>query len=159
VDEIRFTPRGTIDKVTPTHAGPAFIQGRAEARNLAATAVVTASSQVDDAHGPGRVVDDNYATFWSSAPGDKSPWIQLDLGSVKKISRQLLRPEYAWKPYHLAVESSVDGATWTRLADYSKTPFSGSPLVIEGEASARYLRVLFFNNRSRPALFEWALLQ
>jgi hypothetical protein len=136
-----------------------LIQGRAETRNLATAAVATASTQDDDLHRPACVLDDNYATRWTAAPTDTQPWVQLDLGSVQNITRQLLRPEYAWKPCRFAVDSSTDGRTWTRLADHTRTPAGGSPIVIDAETSARYLRITFSPVATEPAasLFEWTV--
>lgn len=159
LEPLHFTADGLIEKVTPTHQGPALVQGRAESRSLAAGAAVTASSQADDAHGPARVLDDNYATRWAAAKEAQGGWVQLDLGSRKQITRQEVRPEYAWKPYLFAVEASDDGQTWKTLADYTQAPVSGSPILIEKSIATRYLR-LTFPERSKGAdisLFEWAI--
>jgi beta-xylosidase len=159
VDPLIFTANGFIEKVTSTHSGPALIRGRAESVGIATGATVTASSQAGANHAPARVLDNNYATRWAAAPGDRQPWLQLDLGSVKTIKRQILRPEYAWKPCRLAVECSDDGQTWRRLADHTVEPATGSPIAIEAETLARYLRIIFTPSEKdpAPALFEWAV--
>lgn len=79
MNPLQFTAGGLIEKITPTHSGPALIRGRAESLGLAIGAA-TASSQAGGNHEPARVLDDNYATRWAAAPGDRQPWLQLDLG-------------------------------------------------------------------------------
>ncbi|HWL17450.1 MAG TPA: family 43 glycosylhydrolase [Opitutus sp.] len=161
VDELRFTADGYIDNVTPTHAGPAFVRGRLAGReNLAASAVATASSVRSAVTSPAACLDDNYATLWAAAEADARPWLQLDLGEPRAVARQELRFEYAWKPYAFVVESSLDGRTWTPLADYTESPASGSPVVLERAVRARYLRLAFArgtDDAARPALFEWVV--
>jgi arabinoxylan arabinofuranohydrolase len=158
VDEIHFTADGRVEAVVPTHAGPAWVQGRDAGRvNLAADAVATASSQKDALTGPARVLDYNYATRWAAAPDDPAAWLRLDLGRERSVGAHELRFEYAWKPYAFVLESSVDGVRWTALADHSAAPASGSPVVIERPARARHLRLSFraAPGAATPSLFEW----
>ena len=163
VDELKFTPEGLIEKVVPTHTGPAMIEGRAgKLANLADPATgarATASSQRNDFTRPTRALDDNFATLWVAATNDVQPWLQLDLGRVEKISRQELRFEYAWKKYTLTLDSSRDAREWTRLVDFTRQPATGSPVVVEAKTEARYLRLNFSPQKdsSDPALFEWSV--
>lgn len=173
VDELRFTADNLIEKITPTHSGPAFIQGRAGKTFSAAT---SASSSCDESHDPTRVLDDNYATRWEPAPTDKTPWLQLDLGTAQKISRQEFRFEYAWKTYRFLLEMSLDGQSWQTFADYRESGVTGSPItimppvqshqmgnnpadrvLITSSVNARYVRLIFSRSESdpTPALFEW----
>ena len=156
VDELHFTDNGQIEKVTPTHTGPLFIRDRnAGLVNLAA--IATASSQKDANTGPERVTDDNYATRWAAAKDAHGGWLQLDLGREQTISTQELRFEYAWKPYAFILETSTDGNHWKPLADYTKATATGSPIVINQPARARYLRLSFPETQkgSDLSLFEW----
>lgn len=160
VDELQFTGDGLIARVIPTHAGPALVQGRAAGPgNLAAAGAVraTASGQRHPHTGPECVLDDNYATLWAAATNASGAWLQLDLGTVRRFSRQELRFEYAWKPYRFVLETSTDGRDWQPLADYTATPANGSPIVILRKAKARYLRLAFppSAEAAEPALFEW----
>ena len=160
VDEITFTAAGLIEKITPTHEGPAFLRDRNAGRvNLAASAVATASSQADTHTGPARVLDDNYATRWASAKDDPSAWLQLDLGEEKSLTSQELRFEYAWKFYAFTIVSSTDGQMWTPLADYTSKPATGSPVIINHPVRARYLRLNFVSVADRssgtPSVFDW----
>jgi hypothetical protein len=70
-----------------------------------------------------------------------------------------LRLEYAWKAYAFALECSDDGQIWKTLADYTVHPAQGSPLVIEATGRARYLRLVFLENKRdcQAAVFEWAV--
>lgn len=155
VDELKFTADGLIEKVQPTHAGPAFVQGRRAAREI--PAVATASSVRAESTRPAGVLDDNYATLWAAAGSDAHPWLQLDLGEVRTVARQELRFEYAWKAYAFTLEGSLDGQQWSPIADHARAPLGGSPVVIESSARARYLRLVFaaHPDAARPALFEW----
>jgi beta-xylosidase len=161
VDPITFTADGRIEKVTPTHQGPALVQGRIESQaKLAADAKATASSEADAFTGAACVLDDNYATRWAAARDAKGAWIQLDLGVPRAITRQLIRPEYAWKPYRFTAQSSTDGKTWQTLADFTKQPAIGSPIEIAKPVTARYLRLVFPEDvkGSDISLFEWTVL-
>jgi len=160
VDEIEFTADGRIEKVTPTHAGPALVQGRAEPHNLATAAIATASSQLDEFHGAAAVLDDNYATGWEPAANTPGGWLQLDLGAVMLVHRSELRFEYAWKSYAVALEASVDGKIWQTLVDHrTDGGVTGSPIGFAKPARARYLRLQFAETlKNEPvAVIEWAV--
>lgn len=162
VDELKFAADGLIEKVRPTHEGPDFARGRLAGRvNLAAAAVATASSSRSAVNEPRCVLDDNYATHWAAAETDARPWLQLDLGEPREVSRQELRFEYAWKAYAFALETSLDGREWTQLVDHTRTPVVGSPVAIEHTVRARYLRLVFApaTGVGHPALFEWTVLR
>jgi arabinoxylan arabinofuranohydrolase len=157
VDLLDFTADGLIAKVVPTHAGPPLVRGRAALRGLAATA--TASSQADAGHSAALVLDDNYATRWTAAPGARGGWLQLDLGSARAITRQELRFEYAWQPCRFRLETSADALAWQPLADHTATPATGSPVVIEAAVTARYLRLVIPESvaGSELSVFEWTV--
>ncbi|MFG3281694.1 discoidin domain-containing protein [Streptomyces sp. NPDC048111] len=75
----------------------------------------TASSSETSSLGPKNAVDASATTRWASAEGKDPQWIQVDLGATADITRVALSWEAAYaKAYR--VESSADGATWTRLA-------------------------------------------
>jgi arabinoxylan arabinofuranohydrolase len=159
VDELHFTSDGLIEKVVPTHESVALVQGRLEGKaKLSAKATLTASSSIDDLHGPDAVKDDNYTTRWTAKKDDGAAWIQMDLGKVSTIKRQTLRLEYAWKPYFFKVESSDDSKSWKTVESYESTPAQGSPITIQKAAKARYLRLSFTGGKgTTPSLWEWAV--
>jgi arabinoxylan arabinofuranohydrolase len=162
VDELQFTPAGEIARVAATHRGPDLVQGRVAAGNLAtveAGAKATASSSDGDLYAASCVLDDNYATRWAAAKDAAGAWLQIDLAGRKKISRQIVRFEYAWKPYSFAVEASDDGETWRILADHrAGAGVAGSPVTIEVAAEARYLRLTFPNTVKGETLSVWEWL-
>lgn len=142
VDELKFTADGLIEKVVPTHEGPALVRGRDAGRDrLVGT-------------GPSEAFDDNYATTWRGST------LQVDLGSSKAIKRQELRLEYAWKPYRFVVQASDDAATWRDVADCREQAMSGSPVVIEKPVNARFLRIQFVTEpgKPEPGVIEWEIL-
>jgi hypothetical protein len=158
VDEIEFRPDGTIRKVTPSHDGPPLVHGRYPGR---LTATASASSEGGPLHAAPFATDNNYATFWRPQDPAQESWLQLDLGQAAKISRMLIRFEYAWKPYHFLVQSSADGTSWTTIADHSAKAATGSPVIIASPAKKRLLRLVFpagKNDSTPPAVLEWVVL-
>lgn len=160
-DRLVFSGDGTIARVVPSHEGPPFAQGRASGA-LAVTA--SASSQESPLHGPACAADDNYATRWAAAKGDVNPWIQLDLGSVKEITRQEIRPEYAWKPCRFIIQASGDGNHWTPVGtNFVTGSVVASPFVMDTAKhplKARYLRLQFpetGKGEAPPSLWEWSV--
>jgi arabinoxylan arabinofuranohydrolase len=161
VDELHIGADGRIARVAPTHQGPPLVQGRVEAQaELAVGAKVIASSQADDFTAPACVLDDNYATRWAAAANAKGAWIQIDLGAAKQVSRQLIRPEYAWKPYRFTAQASTDSKSWLTLADFTKQPANGSPMEIGKPVAAQYLRLVFPDDVKGTdiSLLEWTVL-
>ena len=163
IDELRFTADRWIEKVVPTHRGPALVQGRTSGRdNLAGPgrgASATASSSSSKLTLPERVLDDNYATRWAPNPEEVGSWIQLDLGAERSLHRSELRFEYAWKTYSFLLEASLDGNAWQASADHRAKPATGSPLAILHPSTARYLRITFpETTQGRDlAVLEWAV--
>ena len=159
-DPIVFTADGRIEKVAPTHEGPELVQGRVESKaSLLATAKATASGAADAFTEATFAFDDNYATRWAPARDAQGAWLQLDLGETRDIRRQLIRPEFAWKPCRFVIEASADGSTWRTVEDFTKTPAVGSPLLSEKPVSARYLRLVFPEDVKGAdiGIIEWAV--
>jgi len=156
VDELKFTPAGLMDKVVPTHEGPPFIQRRPPSMEGAA---LTASSRRNPHTAPAMAVDDNHATLWAAAPDAATAWLQMDLGSERRLTRQEIRFEYAWKPHRFVAKCSTDGKQWKTLADHSSDPVSGSPVIIDAPARARFLKLEFptVTKGSEPGIFEWTV--
>jgi beta-xylosidase len=157
VDEIEFRKDGSIRKVTPTHTGPELVHGR-YADRLPATA--SASSEGGPLHASAHAIDNNYATFWRPQDPAQESWLQLDLGKSSKISRMLIRPEFAWKPCRFAVQASSNGQSWVPLVDYRVNAVSGSPVVVRSPGQARYLRLVFpaaANESTPPGVWEWSV--
>jgi len=159
-DPITFTADGRIEKISPTHHGPPLAQGRAESiAKLIANAKPTASSESNEFTRATYAFDDNYATRWAPAGDANGAWLQLDFGSVQKFERQIIRAEYAWKPYRFAIESSNDGESWIRIEDHTQDAITGSPIVSNKPVVARYLRLVFPEDvrGADIGIFEWAV--
>lgn len=156
VDELKFTPAGLMDRVNPTHRGPALVQGR-DKNSRRLLPIASASTSLDAVHGAAAVLDNNYATRWSAAAEAKGGWLQLDLGKSRKVTRSTVQFEYAWKPYRFALEGSTDGVSWTPIADHRANGLTGSPIEISVPAKARYLRLVFPEDVQGEAMsvFEW----
>lgn len=160
VDPITFTAGGGIGKITPGHQGPPLVHGRDGSRaELTATATFSASSEAGGFTKAACAFDHNYATRWAAAPDANGAWLQIDLGAAQKIERQIIRPEYAWKPCRFAIEVSLDGKSWSRLEDHTREALAGSPLVIEKPVTARHIRLVFPDDTkgSDISIIEWAL--
>lgn len=158
VDPLRFNADGLIEKIKPTHRGPAFLRppsGAPEALSSSAGVVATASTIHDDFTSPARVLDQNNASLWRPSASDPRPWLHLDLGAIHEFKRQSLLFEYAWKDYHFRCEASVDDATWTLVANHSVTPATGSPVFIDVPVRARFLRLVFNRQQVDPAVVSW----
>ncbi|UPL14390.1 galactose-binding domain-containing protein [Microbacterium galbinum] len=62
-----------------------------------------------------RATDGSKSTKWSSARAVAEHWLQVDLGSVRSVSRAVVAWE-AGTSNDYRIEGSVDGATWRPLA-------------------------------------------
>jgi hypothetical protein len=155
VDEMTFSADGLIGKVSPTHEGPEFIRRKSPPELL-----LTASSQRDAETGAPRAADNNHATLWVAAEGATEAWLQAGLGGEPRaFTRNTIRFEYAWKSYAFELQASDDGTTWKTIADHSASPATGSPVVVDASAKARYLRIVFpkIQPKEAPGIFEWTV--
>ncbi len=99
---------------------------------------VTASSIEDSRFPAALAVDGDTGTRWSSGYTDPS-WIQVDLGSVSRITRVKLQWEAAFGSGY-QVQTSIDGTTWTSI--FSTSTGNGDTDDLTGLAgSGRYVRV------------------
>ncbi|MCX7006325.1 MAG: family 43 glycosylhydrolase [Kiritimatiellaeota bacterium] len=160
VDELQFTADGRIEKVVPTHDGPPLVRDRLTGRDVL-PATATASSAAAPHFAAPCVLDDNYATRWSPAADAKGAWLQLDLGAPQKFSRQEIRFEYAWKPYRFTLQISDDGQQWQTLAEQTAKSLTGSPIILDQAATARYLRLQFPADEPEKniSVFEWQVMR
>ncbi|MGN6366809.1 MAG: family 43 glycosylhydrolase [Phycisphaerae bacterium] len=144
VDAVSYLADGEIGVVTPTHDGADAIQKALGAKEEGYAIVgATASSEAGKGFEAGRAVDRNFATRWTAAKGDASPWVQVDLGEEREIGRVRVLPEFATREYHVRVEVSSDGKEWVVFHNGYKAGEQGSPLVFEGKGRGRYVRVEF----------------
>lgn len=172
IDKLEFDANDDIKPVVPTHEGllPASLAAKASqtkaATNLAYGAKVTASSTYSDWFLPEYAVDDNNATLWRAArtvwDGGYAPqWLQLDLGSVTAFNQVWTQFEYATFFYQYLIETSIDGNTWTVLADKTANVQQGSPMIDEpadgNPVKARYIRIVITDTQKNghfPAVWN-----
>ena len=154
VDEMKFDAAGFIEKIKPTHDGPALI---AKAPAAAWSAELTASSQRNENTTPVRSMDGNFATLWAASPDAADAWLQADLFETRSIKLVEIRFEYAWKACHCKIESSENGRDWKTIADYTDQPVSGSPVTVSANTRARFVRIIFpdLRRNGTPGVFEW----
>jgi len=119
---IRLIPRVTgreVYEVEPADIGRSLLQ---PSKDLATTGW-TATASVNNGDAP-KAIDRNYSTWWSTTPYNQETgqWIKVNLGSLKKICRVVVRHtplKYArnWK-----IETSINDVDWTERA--SKTGYN-----------------------------------
>jgi hypothetical protein len=156
-DRLVFGSDGVIQKVEPTHQGVAYLGPQTKPANLAFGKPVTASSFYRDTlrkhdYKPEYAVDDNHATLWRPANNGPGHWLTVDLGSRQRVRRTEAQFEYATWFYQYLIESSLDGQTWKPFADRRQNTRWGSPMVDDGDAEARLLRITV-TGTEYPGLF------
>jgi len=119
---IRLIPRVTgreVYEVEPADIVKSLLQ---PSKDIATTGWI-ATASVNNADAP-KAIDRNYSTWWSTTPYNQETgqWIKVNLGSIKKICRVVVRhtPEkYArnWK-----IETSINDVDWAERA--SKTNYN-----------------------------------
>jgi hypothetical protein len=98
-------------------------------------------------------VDGDLSTGWFCSPqqcSGQSSWLQVDLGAAHDLSSVRVTPYYAdGRSYLYRVDGSVDGQTWTRLAEkvaHKAQTDVGERYDVTG--AYRYVRVTGFGNTS-----------
>jgi len=156
-DRLVFESDGAIKRVVPTHQGIGLLGPKSRSANLAFAKPVTASSFYQDtvrkhSYKPEYAVDDNNATLWRPADNRMGHWLMVDLGSAEPVRRTETQFEYGTWFYQYLIETSLDGQTWKIFADRRQNTRWGSPMVDDGEATARYLRITV-TGTEYPGLF------
>ncbi|MFC4585244.1 discoidin domain-containing protein [Sphaerisporangium corydalis] len=120
--------------------------------NAALGRPATASSTENAAFPAANAVDGNAGTRWASASGDPQ-WIQIDLGSVKRVCGVTLIWEAAYAR-SFQIQTSTDANSFTTI--YSTTTGTGGTQDITVDGTGRYVRV-YATQRATPygdSLFE-----
>lgn len=122
--------------------------------NLATGAPTTASSYewnpFSNFKAP-QATDARTSTRWSSAWGRNKEWLQVDLGSVRPVSKVTIEWEKAYaKAYRLQV--SNDGSTW--IDAVSVTGGNGGLDVLRPAMSARFVR---FKGDERATIYGYSI--
>ncbi|MGW0082749.1 beta-1,3-glucanase family protein [Streptomyces sp. NPDC003393] len=98
---------------------------------------VTASSTESAAFPAAAAVDGDPGTRWSSAFADPQ-WLQVDLGSVRQLTRVALAWEAAYARAY-SIQTSTDARNWTTV--YSTAASTGGTQTVNVTASGRYVRI------------------
>ena len=148
IDSMIFENDSTIRKVLPSHQGIADIFPSELPADLAFGAKTKASSHYrmnspgyNYAYQPSLATDNNNATMWKAGDNSFPQTLEIDLGSVQKISRVMTQFEFASYYYQYLLEYSANGKKWAVYADRSDNRVSGSPMIDDKEVEARYLRL------------------
>ncbi|HOD26925.1 MAG TPA: family 43 glycosylhydrolase [Bacteroidales bacterium] len=148
IDSMIFENDSTIRKVIPSHRGIADIFPSELPADLAFGAKTKASSYYrmnspgyDYTYKPSFATDNNNATMWKAADNSFPQTLEIDLGSVQKISRVMTQFEFASYYYQYLLEYSTNGKKWAVYADRSDNRVSGSPMIDDKEVEARFLRL------------------
>ena len=164
IDEMKFDSKGDILPVVPTHDAKGVDLFKTQAsNNLALNAKVTASSYYDKWFCPQYAVDDNNATLWKARHTNwgrgchQDEWLQIDLGKPMTFNEVWTQFEYATFFYQYKIETSLNGQRWTLYADRTDNTMQGSPMIDQGAAKARYLRITITDtqkNGHMPAIWN-----
>jgi alpha-L-fucosidase len=116
------------------------------------------ASSTDESTKVSNLFDGNMKNRWKAAPGEKSAWIEVDLGEPVEIGYfSIMEP---WRPWHhksQKFELQVkEGEDWKTIAD-GKTKGTGYSQEIE-PVTGRYFRLLVTGpDGKEPELNEWIL--
>lgn len=153
IDKLEFTSPYTIAKVNPTHEGLCFESSMPE--NLAFNAKASATTSyrlvaeanrytrrdVDYTYAPALAVDDNNGTMWKAASCKLPQSLVIDLGKQQAIKRICTQFEYPTFYYQYKLEVSSDSVSWNLYADRTINKTSGSPMMDDGDGTARFVRI------------------
>jgi hypothetical protein len=155
-DRLLFSENHSVEPVNSTHSGIGLLsENSIPLKNLAFGRDATASSSyqllapptrfapqgVDHHYRPCFATDDNNGTLWKAGDGSFPQTLTIDLGGKRNIRRIMTQFEYPTFYYQYKWEVSADGKKWVLFSDLTSNRRSGSPMVDDGEATARYLRI------------------
>lgn len=155
-DPLVFSEPYTIEKIVPSHKGIGYLaKNSIPFKNIAFGAKADASSYyhllsppthferngVDHAYLPVYATDDNNGTLWRAGDNSLPQTLTIDLGKSKTIKRIMTQFEYPTFFYQYKWEISDDNKKWTLFTDKTSNRRSGSPMIDDGNAKSRYVRV------------------
>src|SRR3954471_22225681 len=122
---------GTVRRIRYTAPPPT---GEDKALNRPATASSTYSAE----YAPGKAVDGDTTTRWSSTFNDNQ-WWQVDLGSSRQVDTVRVNWETAYASQY-TISTSTDGTNFSNAATVNITQ-SGVETTTFAARSARYVRI------------------
>jgi hypothetical protein len=144
-DRLEFNPDGTIKKVFPTQTGVGALLPMVEPGEDVARGKYARATSVRNAfYSPEYALDHNNASKWCAATNAPYPQIlTVDLAGTFDIVRVETSFEYPTLAYKYAIETSLDGRTWTTFADRTGVSSATvSPQRDHGTAKAGYVRIV-----------------
>ncbi len=111
--------------------------------DLARGRVATSSTDESATHSPGKAVDGDASSRWSSGQwmqNNEIGWIQVDLGAVFDIGRVRLNWEAAFAVDYL-IQVSDDASDWTTVASVADNSAAGAVEHANLSARGRFVRV------------------
>ncbi|MCY2930019.1 MAG: family 20 glycosylhydrolase [Planctomycetota bacterium] len=124
--------------------------------NLTTGKPVTASAVAGEANAQyavdGFVMLDIWRGWWDGGPGPQ--WLSIDLQETHRLNKVHVFPYYGEpRTCTYVVEVSLDGKSWTKVADRSKNTAPATPaghVDTFEPTSARYLRVTVLGDKANP---------
>jgi alpha-L-fucosidase len=118
---------------------------------------IIASSQRSELTSPKNVLDADRQTRWEAAKGERSGWLEIDLGKPYTIST--LIADEPWHPWEAKKQKFTlqykTGYTWKNILEENS---SGSGIIKNFTAvTAQQFRLLVENKTSEPVVLEWQL--
>lgn len=149
IDSLVFENDSTIRKVIPSHKGVGYLgDNQVTATDHAFGADASASSYYhlvdyvnDYTYYPQYANDNNNGTMWRAGNNDLPHHLTLDLGEDIAVRQVMIQFEYATFYYQYKIEYSTDSVTWEIFSDRTNNRESGSPMIDDGDVTARYLRI------------------
>jgi hypothetical protein len=90
--------------------------------------------------GPELAIDGDLRTAWSCDPGDRAPWLQIDMGTLREWGGLSLDWVEGKGASDYAVSISEEGASWTQVRTVRGGSGGRDPLYLP-ETESRYLRI------------------
>lgn len=155
IDRLVFDEEGNIEKLEPTHTGVGFLGKNSNPYpNRAYLKKVTASSYYNEDYKPEFAVDNNNGTLWKPAHNSTAnASLQIDLSEPTKVKRILTEFEYPSWYYQYKLEYSVNGTQWKIYADRTNNKVHGSPMIDDGDVTARYIRITITGTEN-PGMYK-----
>lgn len=155
IDRLVFDEEGNIEKLEPTHTGVGFLGNNSNPYpNQAYLKKVTASSYYSEDYKPEFAVDNNNGTLWKPANNSTAnASLKIDLGKPTPVKRILTEFEYPSWYYQYKLEYSLNGTQWKTYADRTKNTVHGSPMIDDGNVTARYIRMTITGTEN-PGMYK-----
>ncbi len=109
--------------------------------HLVAASTKFTNGATDYKYLPEYATDNNNGTMWKAGTNLLPQSLVIDLGKTLEIRRVMTQFEYPTFYYQYKIECSADSASWTSFSDKTTNRRSGCPMIDDGSASARYVRI------------------